>query len=111
MMHIWGRLSRVVMACALSVLFLGGTGKTILAAPAISFTDIAGREVQLDKLPKTFVVANYIANFLMVGGAGSLDKVVGMTFDGWEETRYGEYVVYTESYPEYRRVSRQHPRL
>lgn len=80
MMHIWGRLSRVVMACALSVLFLGGTGKTIWAAPAISFTDIAGREVQLDKLPKTFVVANYIANFLMVGGAGSLDKVVGMTF-------------------------------
>ena len=49
MMHILGRLSRVVMACALSVLFLGGTGKTILAAPAISFTDIAGREVQLDK--------------------------------------------------------------
>ena len=49
MMHIWGRLSRVVMACALSVLFLGGTGKTIWAAPAISFTDIAGREVQLDK--------------------------------------------------------------
>ena len=48
MMHIWGRLSRVVMACALSVLFWGGTGKTILAAPAISFTDIAGREVQLD---------------------------------------------------------------
>ena len=24
MMHIWGRLSRVMMACALSVLFLGG---------------------------------------------------------------------------------------
>ena len=47
MMHIWGRLSRVMMACALSVLFLGGTGKTILAAPALSFTDIAGREVQL----------------------------------------------------------------
>lgn len=104
MMHIWGRLSRVVMACALSVLFLGGTGKTILAAPAISFTDIAGREVQLDKLPKTFVVANYIANFLMVGGAGSLDKVVGMTFDGWEETRYGEYVVYTETFPKLKAI-------
>lgn len=27
MMHIWGRLSRVVMACALSVLFLGGYRK------------------------------------------------------------------------------------
>lgn len=104
MMHIWGRLSRVVMACALSVLFLGGTGKTILAAPAISFTDIAGREVRLDKLPKTFVVANYIANFLMVGGAESLDKVVGMTFDGWEETRYGEYVVYTETFPKLKAI-------
>ena len=74
MMHIWGRLSRVVMACALLVLFLGGTGKTILAAPAISFTDIAGREVQLDKLPKTFVVANYIANFLMVGADCCINK-------------------------------------
>ena len=83
---------------------MGGTGKTILAAPAISFTDIAGREVQLDKLPKTFVVANYIANFLMVGGAGSLDKVVGMTFDGWEETRYGEYVVYTETFPKLKAI-------
>ena len=51
MMHIWGRLSRVVMACALSVLFLGGTGKTMLAATAITITDIAGREVHLDKRP------------------------------------------------------------
>ena len=67
-------------------------------------SDIAGREVQLDKLPKTFVVANYIANFLMVGGAGSLDKVVGMTFDGWEETRYGEYVVYTETFPKLKAI-------
>ena len=49
MMHIWGRLSRVVMACALSVLFFGGTGKTILAAPAISFTDIAGRRRKLHR--------------------------------------------------------------
>ncbi|MFR0875879.1 MAG: iron ABC transporter permease, partial [Bilophila wadsworthia] len=52
----------------------------------------------------TFVVANYIANFLMVGGAGSLDKVVGMTFDGWEETRYGEYVVYTETFPKLKAI-------
>ena len=52
-----------------------------------------------------FIVAvPYIANFLMVGGAGSLDKVVGMTFDGWEETRYGEYVVYTETFPKLKAI-------
>lgn len=103
-MHIWGRLSRVAMAWVLLVFFLGFSGKVLFAAPAISFTDIAGREVQLDKLPKTFVVANYIANFLMVGGAESLDKVVGMTFDGWEDTRYGEYVVYTETFPQLKAI-------
>lgn len=66
---------------------------------AIVFTDVAGREVRLDKPPETFIVANYIANFMMVGGAESLDKVVGMTFDGWEDTRYGEYKVFTDAFP------------
>ena len=70
------------------------------AAARIAFTDIAGRQVVLDKRPQTFIVANYIANFLMVGGAQSLDKVIGMTLDGWEDTRYGEYVLYTEAFPQ-----------
>ena len=70
------------------------------AAMRIAFTDIAGRQVVLDKQPQTFIVANYIANFLMVGGAQSLDKVIGMTLDGWEETRYGEYALYTEAFPQ-----------
>ena len=65
----------------------------------ISFTDIAGRKVTLEKHPKRFIVANYIANFLMVGGGECLDKVVGMTFDGWEDTRYGEYHTYTKTFP------------
>lgn len=99
MSHCLGRLARLVMVCALAAFCLGFTGKTGFTASAISFTDIAGREIRLEKIPKTFVVANYIANFLMVGGADSLNKVVGMTFDGWEDTRYGEYVVYTETFP------------
>ncbi|NLZ54453.1 MAG: ABC transporter substrate-binding protein [Thermoanaerobacteraceae bacterium] len=66
---------------------------------SITFTDIVGREVHMESLPQKFVVANYIANFLMVGGAESLDKVVGMTFDGWEDTRYGEYKVFTDAFP------------
>mgnify|MGYP000169920747 CR=1 FL=1 len=55
--------SRVADWLARCRFFFGGNRKNDLAAPAISFTDIAGREVQLDKLPKTFVVANYIAKF------------------------------------------------
>ena len=67
---------------------------------SIIFTDIADREIQLKAMPERFIVANYIANFLMVGGAESLDKVVGMTFGGWENTRYGEYKVFTEAFPQ-----------
>lgn len=35
----------------------------------------------------------------MVGGAASLEKVVALTKDGWEDTRYGEYQVFTKSFP------------
>lgn len=68
-------------------------------AQEIMLTDLAGRDIRLDKRPDTFVVANYIANFLMVGGASSLDRVVGMTLDGWKDTRYGEYEVFTKAFP------------
>lgn len=61
--------------------------------------DIEGRTIHFDNQPKTFIVANYIANFMMVGGAPSLDKVVALTKDGWEDTRYGEYQVFTKSFP------------
>ncbi len=98
-MNAFRKLFRTAAGCVLALVLACLPAATAVAAPAISFTDIAGRKVELDNLPKTFVVANYIANFLMVGGAESLNKVVGMTFDGWEDTRYGEYVVYTEAFP------------
>lgn len=98
-MNSFRKLFRTAAGCALAFVLACLPAATAAAAPAISFTDIAGRKVELDSLPKTFVVANYIANFLMVGGADSLDKVAGMTFDGWADTRYGEYVVYTETFP------------
>ncbi|MDR2456663.1 MAG: ABC transporter substrate-binding protein [Deltaproteobacteria bacterium] len=65
----------------------------------VTFTDLAGREVTVEKAPARIIVAQYIANYLMVGGAESLDRVVGMTFDGWQDTRLGEYTVFTESFP------------
>lgn len=93
----------LVMAASL---FISGcsnnnTGKPEISneSAGITFTDLAGREIHMESLPQKFVVANYIANFLMVGGAESLDKVVGMTFDGWEDTRYGEYKVFTDAFP------------
>ena len=36
----------------------------------------------------------------MTGGAKSLDKIVGMTQDGWEHTRLGEYRVFTKAFPQ-----------
>lgn len=65
-----------------------------------TFTDIEGREITIEKQPETFVVGNYILNFMLIGGKESLDKVVGMSLDGWQETRYGEYESMTKSFPE-----------
>ena len=65
-----------------------------------SFTDIEGREITIEKQPETFIVGNYILNFMLIGGKESLDKVVGMPLDGWQETRYGEYEAMTKSFPE-----------
>ena len=69
-------------------------------AAVAEFTDLAGRRVVVEKTPERFIVANYIANYLMTGGAKSLDKIVGMTQDGWEHTRLGEYRVFTKAFPQ-----------
>ena len=83
---------------ALSFSSLAAFSGSVLAA-AFDITDIEGRKVHFEDQPKTFVVANYIANFMMVGGAAGLEKVVALTKDGWEDTRYGEYQVFTKSFP------------
>ncbi|MDR2301242.1 MAG: ABC transporter substrate-binding protein [Deltaproteobacteria bacterium] len=70
----------------------------------LTFTDLAGREVTIEKAPERIIVAQYIVNYMMVGGAGSLSKVVGMTFDGWQDTRLGEYAVFTQSFPKLKEI-------
>lgn len=65
-----------------------------------TFTDLAERQITIDKRPETFIVGNYILNFMLIGGEDSLEKVVGMPLDGWEETRFGEYSAMTASFPE-----------
>lgn len=70
------------------------------SSPAFSFTDLAGRSVTLSKKPERFIVANYIANFMMVGGAQSVKHIVGLTMDGWEATRYGEYSLFMKAFPQ-----------
>ena len=74
--------------------------ETKAAEALFTITDIQEREISFDKEPETFVVANYIFNFLLVGGKDSLSQVVGMTQDGWEDTRYGEYHALLDAYPE-----------
>ncbi|MDO4936583.1 MAG: ABC transporter substrate-binding protein [Sutterellaceae bacterium] len=95
-----------------SLLALGALVSLVAAAPTwaaetftpFEVTDLAGRTVKVDKAPQRFVVANYIANFLMVGGAKSLDNVVAMTQDGWVETRRGEYEVLTQAFPKIKEI-------
>lgn len=80
--------------------------------PRISFgetaflrlTDLSNRSVVLSNKPQRFVVANYIANFLFVGGAQVVDQIVGLTADGWQSTRYAEYVRLTEAFPKLRNL-------
>ncbi|MBO7173440.1 MAG: iron ABC transporter permease, partial [Burkholderiaceae bacterium] len=69
-------------------------------ASAYTITDIENRTVTFDQEPKRFVVANYVANFLLVAGEANLDKVVAIPGDGWEAMRKGEYRAYTKAFPE-----------
>lgn len=84
---------RLSAALILSLLALNAS-----AAP-FTVTDIENRTVTFENQPQSFVVANYIANFMMVGGSEGLGKVKALTKDGWEETRYGEYTVFTYAFP------------
>lgn len=93
-----------LMLCGLFTACGQEQGQTNQDKPSTSetmftITDIMGREVTFDEQPETFVVANYIFNFMLVGGGDSLDKVVGLTKDGWEEARYGEYTALTDAFP------------
>ncbi len=69
-------LRKLVLAVSFST--LAAFSGSVLAA-AFDVTDIEGRKVHFEDQPKTFVVANYIANFMMVGGAPGLEKVVALT--------------------------------
>ena len=70
-----------------------------------TITDLSGKEITFEKKPETFVVANYIFNFLLIGGGESLDQVVGLTMDGWEDTRYGEYTALTAAFPKMKEIA------
>ena len=72
---------------------------------SFAVTDLLGREVRFEKAPERIVVANYILNFLMTGGAASLSKVVALPQDGWEATRTGEYKLLTEAFPSILKLS------
>ena len=79
--------------------------RTVFAqAPFLQFTDLAGRSVVLTRKPNRFVVANYIANFLFVGGAKAVHQTVGITADGWKSTRYAEYVRLTEAFTQLKNI-------
>lgn len=70
----------------------------------VTFKDLAGRTVTLTQEPQRIIVANYIQNFMLVGGRDALKRVVGMTQDHWESTRMGEYQVFTTAYPELKSI-------
>lgn len=88
-----------LFGAALSLSFPAAVRAAETAGTSFAVTDLLGREVRFEKAPERIVVANYILNFLMTGGAASLGKVVALPQDGWEATRTGEYKLLTEAFP------------
>lgn len=91
-------------AAAASALTLSLPQVAFSQAPFLRLTDLANRSVVLTGKPQRFVVANYIANFLFVGGARAINQIVGLTADGWQSTRYAEYVRLTEAFPQLKNI-------
>ncbi len=88
-----------LFGAALSLSFPAAVSAAETAGTSFAVTDLLRREVRFEKAPERIVVANYILNFLMTGGAASLGKVVALPQDGWEATRTGEYKLLTEAFP------------
>lgn len=80
------------------------TGLAAGAAQALTVTDVENRTVEIKDNPQRIVVGNYILNFLMVGGAESLSRVVALPQDDWEGMRKGEYTVLTKAFPEIKKL-------
>ena len=95
-------LGRLFQSATLVLLF-GMLSLSADAAP-ITITDLENRTITLKDTPQRIVVGNYILNFLMVGGAESLKKVVALPQDGWQATRFGEYTALTKSFPEIKKI-------
>lgn len=91
-------------AAAAATLSLNWPALAFSQTPFLQLTDLAGRSVVLSRKPQRFVVANYIANFLFVGGAKEVDQIVGITADGWESTRYAEYVRLTQAFAQLKNI-------
>lgn len=91
-------------AAAAATLSLNWPALAFSQTPFLQLTDLAGRSVVLTRKPQRFVVANYIANFLFVGGAKAVDQIVGITADGWESTRYAEYVRLTQAFAQLKNI-------
>ena len=91
-------------AAAAATLSLNWPTLAFSQTPFLQLTDLAGRSVVLSRKPQRFVVANYIANFLFVGGAKAVDQIVGITADGWESTRYAEYVRLTQAFAQLKNI-------
>ena len=91
-------------AAAAATLSLNWPALAFSQTPFLQLTDLAGRFVVLTRKPQRFVVANYIANFLFVGGAKAVDQIVGITADGWESTRYAEYVRLTQAFAQLKNI-------
>ena len=91
-------------AAAATALYLNWPSFALAQTGSFGLTDLVGRSIVLTQKPQRFVVANYIANFLFVGGAESVNHIVGITADGWQSTRYAEYVRLTKAFPQLKNI-------
>ncbi|HWL83129.1 MAG TPA: ABC transporter substrate-binding protein [Roseomonas sp.] len=83
---------------------LAASAASLLAAPALaaplSLTGLDGSTATLARPARRILLGFYFEEFLAVGGAGALDRVVGLSRAAWKDWRPANWAEYVKVLPE-----------
>ncbi len=90
----------LAMAAAAATIFVAAA-----SAEPIRLKDVEGREVVLPAPPERILLGFYFEEFLAVGGAGALDRVVGLSRAAWADWRPASWRAYVQVLPGLERLA------
>lgn len=85
----------------LSLVLLSG----VSYAKEILIKDVLGREVILKSLPQRIVLGFYYTDYLAVGGAEALSKVVGFSKAVWTDWTPASWELYSQTLPQLKKIA------